>query len=57
MREIYLQSKLEMAKTLHTYGVELASISVATGLTRSKLVTELKIANKCESGKHKVKKY
>lgn len=57
MRDIYLQSKLEMAKTLHTYGVELSCISVATGLTQSRLVTELKIADDDEFGKHKVKKY
>lgn len=57
MREIYLQSKLEMARTLHTYGVELASISVATGLTQSRLVTELKVAGGNKVGKHKAKKY
>lgn len=57
MRDIYLQSKLEMAKTLHTYGVDLSSISVATGLTQSKLITELKIADENEFGKHKIKKY
>lgn len=57
MRDIYLQSKLEMAKTLHTYGVELSCISIATGLTQSKLVNELKIADDSEFGKHKVKKY
>ncbi|MEG1209725.1 MAG: glycine cleavage system protein T [Leclercia sp.] len=57
MRDIYLQSKLEMAKTLHTYGVELSCISVATGLTQSKLVTELKITAENEFSKRKVKKY
>lgn len=57
MRDIYLQSKLEMARTLHTYGVELSCISVATGLTQSKLVTELKITAENEFSKRKVKKY
>ncbi|MDK4745565.1 MAG: glycine cleavage system protein T [Leclercia adecarboxylata] len=57
MRDIYLQSKLEMAKTLHIYGVELAHISVATGLSQSRLVTDLKIADDVEFGKHKAKKY
>ena len=57
MRDIYLQSKLEMAKTLHTYGVELSCISVATGLTQPKIMAELKIAAEDEFAKHKVKKY
>ncbi|MCT9842980.1 MULTISPECIES: glycine cleavage system protein T [Leclercia] len=56
MRDIYLQSKLEMAKTLHIYGVELAHISVATGLSQSRLITDLNIADDVEFGKHKAKK-
>ncbi|MEB6379197.1 glycine cleavage system protein T [Leclercia adecarboxylata] len=57
MKDIYLQSKIEMAKTLHTYGVELSCISVATGLTPSKLVTDLNIADDSEFAKHIVKQY
>lgn len=57
MRDIYLQSKLEMAKTLHTHGVELAHISVATGLTPSRLVTELKIADEFEFARYQAKPY
>lgn len=57
MRDIYLQSKLEMAKTLHAYGVELSSISVATGLTQPRLLSELKIADTSEFSKLKIKKY
>ncbi len=57
MKDIYLQSKLEMAKTLHTHGVELAHISVATGLTPSRLVTELKIADEFEFARHQAKPY
>lgn len=56
MRDIYLQSKLAMANTLHTYGVELSSISVATGLTPSRLITELKIADDVEFSDRKAKK-
>lgn len=56
MRDIYLQSKLEMAKTLHVYGVELSYIAVATGITPSRLLTEFKPGNEVEFGKHRVKK-
>lgn len=46
MRDIYLQSKVKMAKTLHANGVDLRCIAVATGLSRPKLIAELHLADK-----------
>ncbi|ADO49229.1 hypothetical protein [[Enterobacter] lignolyticus] len=56
MRDIYLQSKLQMAKTLHANGVDLLCIVVATGLTRPKLIAELNIVNKTNKPQ-KIKMY
>lgn len=41
LKDIVLQSKLEMAKTLYANGVSLYYISLATGLSWRALMTEL----------------
>ncbi|WP_223306654.1 glycine cleavage system protein T [Citrobacter europaeus] len=41
MKDIVLQSKLEMAKTLYANGVSLYYISLATGLSWRVLMAEL----------------
>lgn len=41
LKDIVLQSKLEMAKTLYANGVSLYYISLATGLSWRVLMTEL----------------
>ncbi|KAA0538706.1 glycine cleavage system protein T [Citrobacter portucalensis] len=41
LKDIVLQSKLEMAKTLYANGVSLYYISMATGLSWCVLMTEL----------------
>lgn len=57
MKDIYLQSKLEMAKTLYAHGVDLLAISMATGLTRPRLMSELKLIARDNINKSKVRKY
>ena len=52
MKDIDVQSKLAMAKTLHSHGVSLTNISVATGLTQRKIKSELKISVKNNIKKH-----
>jgi len=56
MRDIYLPSKLKMAKTLYANGVDLICISVATGLTRPKLIAELNLVDKPNT-QQKIKKH
>jgi hypothetical protein len=52
MKDIYVQSKLAMAKTLHSHGVSVPYIAVATGLTQRKIKSELKISVKNHIKKH-----
>ena len=57
MKDIYLQSKLVMAKTLHSHGVDLLSISVATGLSRPRIMSELKLIAKDRVTRRAARKY
>lgn len=45
MKDMYIQSRVAMAKTLHANGVKLADIAVATGLNPRKIKSELKRAS------------
>lgn len=57
MKDIYFQSKLAMAKTLHSHGVDLLSISMATGLTRPRIMSELKLIAKDRITRRAARKY
>ncbi len=46
MKDMYVQSKVAMAKTLYAHGVKLTDIAVATGLNPRKIKSELKRAAK-----------
>ncbi|HHU0689966.1 glycine cleavage system protein T [Citrobacter sp. Marseille-Q3906] len=48
MKDIVLQAKLEMAKTLYANGVSLYYISLATGLTWRILMAELSFITRHE---------
>ena len=54
MKDIHVQSKVAMAKTLHAHGVNLPYIAVATGLTPRKIRSELKLAIKNKINKRKL---
>ncbi|MBA7857427.1 glycine cleavage system protein T [Enterobacter cloacae complex sp. 2024EL-00215] len=54
MKDIHVQSKVAMAKTLHAHGVNLPYIAVATGLTPRKIRSELKLAIKNKINKRKM---
>ncbi|HDX4050710.1 TPA: hypothetical protein ROG05_003127 [Enterobacter soli] len=52
MKDIDVQSKLAMAKTLHSHGVSVPYIAVATGLTQRRIRSELKTTIKNHIKKH-----
>jgi hypothetical protein len=52
MKDIYVQSKLAMAKTLYSHGVSVPYIAVATGLTQRRIRAELKTTVKHHIKKH-----
>lgn len=46
MKDMYVQSRVAMAKTLHVHGVKLTDIAIATGLNPRKIKSELNRAIK-----------